>query len=71
MLQNLQKWGKCITFLICTIHFLGLKKILNNFCIVKNLRLERHHEKKVKIRSSQKIPDIRYLCCLELTVFRI
>lgn len=25
----------------------------------------------MKIRSSPKIPDIRYLCCLELTIFRI
>lgn len=51
MLQNLRKWGKYVTFLICASHFLQFEKFLlknnteYNFCLFNNLRFKRHPEK--------------------------
>lgn len=50
MLQNLRKWGKYVTFLICASHFLRFKMFIientkYNFCIFNNLQFKRDHEK--------------------------
>lgn len=49
VLQNLQKWWKCVAYIICVSHFLQFKKVLieNNieYNIFNNLRFNRDREK--------------------------
>lgn len=51
MSQNLQKWVKCVRFLICVNFFLRFEKfhIENNtgydFCVLNNLQFKSDHKK--------------------------
>lgn len=55
MSQNLQKWVKCVRFLICVNFFLRFEKfhIENNtgydFCVLNNLQFKSDHKKKRKL----------------------
>lgn len=51
----MRKWGKSVTIVFCVRHILRFKKFL-----IENDTGFKINREKAKIRSSRKLPDIRY-----------